>query len=100
MYVIVWEFVVKSGSEREFERAYGPNGEWARLFEKAPGFRKTDLLRDVSRANRYFTLDWWDSEEAFDAFRRVHADEYEAIDGRCAQLTESELRIGCFDAPE
>ena len=35
-YVIVWEFHVREGQEREFEDVYGPSGEWAHLFARSP----------------------------------------------------------------
>ena len=35
MYVIVWHFQIASGRERAFEDAYGPGGDWARLFERS-----------------------------------------------------------------
>jgi len=28
MFVILWEFEVKPGSEAGFEKVYGPTGEW------------------------------------------------------------------------
>jgi len=48
MHVIVWEFRVKSGHEGEFERIYGPGGDWARLFGRADGFLGIELLRESS----------------------------------------------------
>ncbi|MEX2271508.1 MAG: hypothetical protein WD690_08565 [Vicinamibacterales bacterium] len=36
MIQVVWQFVVKEEAVDRFERAYGPNGEWARLFARHP----------------------------------------------------------------
>jgi len=47
-HVILWEFLVKPGREKEFERIYGPEGDWARLFARAEGYVRSDLLRDLS----------------------------------------------------
>ena len=45
MYVILWQFRPVEGRESEFERAYGPSGEWALLFRRddgpVPKFTKT-----------------------------------------------------------
>jgi hypothetical protein len=49
MFVILWEFEVKPGSEERFEKAYGPNGQWVRLFQGDPHFRGTQLRRDPTR---------------------------------------------------
>jgi heme-degrading monooxygenase HmoA len=47
MFVTLWEFEVKPGSEELFEQAYGPEGEWVRLFRRAEPYRGTRLLREV-----------------------------------------------------
>jgi hypothetical protein len=45
-YVSLWEFRVNSGFVSEFKKAYGPDGDWARLFHRAGGYLGTELLRD------------------------------------------------------
>jgi len=45
MYVILWRFRPVVGRESEFERAYGPCGEWVRLFRREEGYLGTELLR-------------------------------------------------------
>ena len=53
MIVIVWEFRVQPGQAAGFERAYAPEGDWARLFRRSPAYRGTELLRDrlIARKN-------------------------------------------------
>lgn len=96
MYVVVWEFRARPGREREFEAAYGPAGEWARLFGGAPGYLGTELQRDLRDPGRYLTLDRWASPEAYDAFDAARGAEYEALDRRCEALTAGETRLGGF----
>ena len=96
MYVIVWEFLPKAGREREFEAAYGPDGDWARFFGRGPGYLGTELQRDVQHPRRYLTLDRWESRKAYEAFRAAHAAAYEALDRRFEALTESETPLGSF----
>ncbi len=98
MLVIVWEFRVKPEARAAFELAYGPSGDWVRLFRVAKGYAGTELVRDSSGAGRYLTLDRWQSIADFEAFRQQFAREYEEIDLRCTNLTESETKIGVFDA--
>jgi heme-degrading monooxygenase HmoA len=95
---IVWEFRVRPGMEAEFERRYAPSGDWARLFAKAEGFLGTTLLRDPADPGRYVSIDAWADEGRFAAFKRVHAAAYAALDRECEALTESEVRIGSFEA--
>jgi heme-degrading monooxygenase HmoA len=98
MYIVVWEFVVRTECVTEFEAAYGPRGEWARLFAQSEGYRDTRLLRDTSNRLRYVTLDFWSSREAHEKFLRQHQKEYATLDERCQQLTSSEAQVGEFES--
>jgi len=44
MYIIVWEYTVRDGHEAEFEKTYGPNGDWEQLFKQGEGYLGTDLV--------------------------------------------------------
>ncbi len=96
MYVIVWEFRLREGGESEFERLYGPGGDWARLFERAEGFLGLELLRETSARGRYLVFDRWSSKAAFEAFRDHFLTEYEALDRRSESLFDREEPIGAF----
>lgn len=99
-HLILWEFRPRPGSEREFEIAYGPRGEWAAFFAKGEGYLDTQLFRDLLDSSRYLTLDRWVSRDAFEAFRRLHAEAYEALDRRCEELTSHEAALGAFETVE
>ena len=58
----------------------------------------TELLKDAYVPGRYVTIDRWQSEEAFRAFRAQHDPDYESIDRDCDSLTAAESRIGAFVA--
>ena len=97
VFVYVWEFEVASEHAAAFESAYGPDGEWARLFGQDPGYLGTDLLRDRDRPGRYLTIDHWLAAAVREAFREVRRDELAELDARCAGLTEAERPLGEFD---
>ena len=69
MFVTLWEFEVKSGSEELFEKVYGPEGDWVRLFRRDARYRGTRLLRDVGAERNYMTMDSWESLAAYEEFR-------------------------------
>ena len=95
-FVILWEFCVRSGKGRQFERIYATDGAWAKFFRKGKGYIRTDLVRDLKTPRRYLTLDRWASREAYLRFKKEHRAEYQAIDERCLSLTEDEIKIGEF----
>ncbi|HEY7825621.1 MAG TPA: antibiotic biosynthesis monooxygenase [Candidatus Acidoferrales bacterium] len=97
MIQIVWEFVASPGQTLEFERCYAPDGRWAELFRRAPGYRGTSLLRDAEEPRRYLTIDRWETAAAHQSMRERLAQEYAALDRACEPLTESERRIGVFE---
>lgn len=68
-YSYIWQFQVTPGHVAEFERHYGPDGSWVKLFEQAAGYRGTVLLRDRAHPLRYITIDTWESIEAYRRFQ-------------------------------
>lgn len=97
MYVYLWEFDVPDETLAEFMRIYGPQGEWADLFRKGPGYLGTHLLCDRERPERFLTIDQWESREAYLRFRRDFAAEHEALDARGAASVVAERPLGEFE---
>jgi heme-degrading monooxygenase HmoA len=96
MFVILWEFEVKPGSEERFERAYGPNGQWVQFFQHDPHSRGTQLRRDPARPLYYFTIDIWDSEAAYNQFLAANRATYAELDRNGEELTVQERHILTF----
>lgn len=94
MIAIIWRYRVAPASERQFEQAYGSNGDWAKLFGQAEGYIRTELLRGGD--GDYLTIDYWLAADAWEAFSTHQAKAYRALDVRCDALTEAEERIGLF----
>jgi hypothetical protein len=92
MYVIVWRFT--TDDPQSFERHYGPEGVWARLFRRSAEYVRTDLLKSTDGS--YLTLDWWTSLDAYNQFRTEHADDYALIDAASESVTSFEDRVGEF----
>jgi heme-degrading monooxygenase HmoA len=95
-YTYVWEFTVDESARAEFEREYGPDGRWVALFRSAPGYLESLLLRDEAIPGRYLTVDRWQSEAAYRAFRADFAVQYAALDRDCERLTQTEHALGSF----
>ena len=97
MYQIFWEYEVRPEQVAAFERLYGADGEWARLFRRADGYVETLLFRDTDRPTRYLTVDRWQSRAAFDTFVDAASSAYAALDRQGDALTVRERRLGAID---
>ena len=95
MIALVWRYEVADEHRAAFEAAYGPTGDWARLFAQAVGFRGTELFR--SEDGSYLTIDVWERRADFDAFQGEHGGAYEALDAETERLTRCEHRIGEYE---
>jgi heme-degrading monooxygenase HmoA len=95
-FVRVWRYRVADHARAAFERAYGSDGDWARLFARGEGYLGTQLLRDAHDGAAWMTLDRWRDAAAWQAFRARFAAEYDALDRACATLTEDERDLGDY----
>jgi hypothetical protein len=117
MIALVFSYEVRDPAE--FERVYGPDGEWAEFFRQGHGYVGTELLRDVedwagslageaddarpedrapsARGGRYLVVDRWESADAYNAFVAERRTEYmERVDATRFHY-DSELRFGTFE---
>jgi heme-degrading monooxygenase HmoA len=67
------------------------------LFRRADGYLDTRLLRDRATPGRYVTMDRWEDEAAYRAFRVRLAAEHDAIDRECEALTIEERALGEYE---
>lgn len=95
-FVYIWRFRIKPEYEAAFIAQYGSGGDWQRLFEQAPGFIDTLLLKAGDRDGEYLTVDRWRSEADYRAFRANYANAYAALDRKAGNWTERERLLGEF----
>ena len=96
MFVRVWQYRVHHEQIDEFERAYGPEGDWVMLFGRSSGYEGTGLFRDCIDQNVYLTVDRWSAERDWTAFLGRWKTEYQQLDDALAHLTveDDELLSG------
>jgi heme-degrading monooxygenase HmoA len=100
MFCVIWEFRVARDKRESFERMYGREGPWARLFRENAAFLGTDLYQSVERPGWYLTVDRWESRADYERFRREREETYRTIDALGEQLTEEERLVGEFKTGE
>lgn len=96
MVEIVWEFVVKEGTQGQFELVFGPGGAWSRLFARVPGFRGTTVLRDARNPRRYLVIDLWETEAQREQALTSHQVECASLEAAFADWSESRSELGVF----
>ena len=98
-FAAVFAYEVAAGDAGAFEAVYGPDGEWARYFRGADGYRGSELLRATDSGGlSYLVIDRWDSAAAYERFIAEHAEEYERRNRATGRLYRQETVIGRFDA--
>jgi heme-degrading monooxygenase HmoA len=95
MIALVFSYEVRETDA--FERAYGPEGDWAQFFRRGRGYIGTELLRDVESEGRYLVVDRWESADAYNAFVAEHREEYMNRVDDTRFHYEQELRFGTFE---
>lgn len=97
MVEIFYRYRVHPAQARAFEHAYGPDGPWAQLFRKHPGYRRTRLFRHKMEPQVYVTVDVWNSKADYEAFRQLHAPDYRRLDSQLALLKLEENVLGYYE---
>jgi heme-degrading monooxygenase HmoA len=92
---IVYRYEARDAEE--FERVYGPDGEWAHFFRRGAGYIGTELLRDIEEPGRYVVIDRWESIEHYNAFAADHQGEYLQRSDDTQLYHLQELRFGTFE---
>jgi heme-degrading monooxygenase HmoA len=92
-FVRTWRFRPAAGQQREFERAYGPDGDWAQLFRLGDGYLGTELVKATPDGDAYLTIDRWRSKADWLRFLELHGPAYHDLDRRLAPLCAEEEEI-------
>jgi heme-degrading monooxygenase HmoA len=95
--VIALIFSYQAREPAEFERIFGPNGDWAQFFRGGRGYVGTELLKDVEASGRYVVVDRWESAEAYNTFVAEHRDEYMRRTDDTRFYHDQELHLGTFE---
>jgi quinol monooxygenase YgiN len=93
MIIRVWEYDVPEATKTEFERIYGADGAWARLFSAEEGFAGTELFVSLSTPGRYLTVDRFRDQASWQRFQDEHRVAYWALDAESEGLTLAEREL-------
>ncbi len=57
MIAILWQFEVRTGREKDFERFYGADGEWTQVNRHSRSYLGSSFLRDQAQSSRYMVIE-------------------------------------------
>ena len=103
MIAIVWAFDVKAGSEREFERFYGVDGDWTAVNRHSRSYIGSSFLRDQNQKSRYLLVEYWSEMLVYEQHRTYRSDQIAQLEARRSELVRSIEPLGVFaalDVPE
>ena len=98
-FVIVREFKVKVGCEKDFELAFGSGSVWCELLQRySDGYLDTEVKVVSVEDRRYWVRDLWKSHWDFELFRARQQHEVEEFRKWLAMkdLVEHETLLGSF----
>lgn len=64
MFLILREYDVKQGCQEQFERVYGPDGDWPNCFRTIPLTNELSSCAILFPDVIYLTCDFWETREA------------------------------------
>ena len=70
--MVVREFLVSEGRERDFEKIFGPEGIWPEFLGRSKQYLGSELRLGSKTERRFRLKDYWESHLGFEAFRAIH----------------------------
>ena len=98
MIAIVWQFDVLPGSETEFERFYGADGQWTAINRRSRSYLGSSFLRDQNLKSRYLLIEYWSEMLVYEQHKAYRGDETAKLEARRKELVESVEPAGVFTA--
>jgi quinol monooxygenase YgiN len=100
---VVWQFQVRPGQQREFERFYGADGEWSKLARRSRSFLGSSFLRDQANGTSYMLIEYWSEMVVYERHRNSLVSDIRSIEEHRDVLCEAIMPVGIFtalDVPE
>ena len=98
MIAIVWHFDVRPGSEPEFERFFGADGEWTAANRHSRSYLGSSFLRDQSQTSRYLVVEYWSEMLVYEQHKAYREGQIDNLDARLNELVVSTEPLGVFTA--
>jgi hypothetical protein len=100
---VVWQFDVKPGQQKAFEKFLGADGEWTTLGRRSRSFLGSSFLRDQAHDRRYLVIEYWSEMVVYERHRTSFGADMRRLEKQRDTLCESMVPLGVFtalDVPE
>lgn len=98
MIAVVWQFQVKAGKQRDFEKFYGADGEWSTLARRSRSFLGSSFLRDQASDTSYLLVEYWSEMVVYEKHRQRLSNDIATLEQRRNELCEAIVPAGVFSA--
>jgi len=98
MIAVMWQFDVKRGRERDFEKLYGADGEWTALNRQTRSYLGSSFLHDQNRPSRYVLVEYWSEMLVYEQQRKSRVATIESIESRRAEFVDAVEPLGIYTA--
>jgi hypothetical protein len=95
---VVWQFQVKPGKQKEFEKFYGADGEWSQLARRSRSFLGSSFLRDQATASSYLLIEYWSEMVVYERHRKSFVIDVQTAEERREALCDAVVPLGIFSA--
>jgi hypothetical protein len=95
---VVWQFDVRGGTEHEFERFYGADGEWTKVSRRSRSFLGSSFLRDIAVQGRYLLVEYWGEMVVYEKHLANFDAEVKTLEEQRARFVNRMETIGVFTA--
>ena len=103
MIAVVWQFQVRPGQQKAFEKIYGADGEWTSLGRRSRSFLGSSFLRDQAQDTHYLLIEYWSEMVIYEQHRKSFVTDLRKLEAQRDALCESITPLGVFtglDVPE
>jgi quinol monooxygenase YgiN len=98
MIAILWQFDVRTGREREFERFYGADGDWTQVNRHSRSYLGSSFLRDQNQSRRYVVIEYWSEMLVYEEHKAFQREAVQSLEAKRAELVTSVEPLGIYTA--
>ena len=98
MIAVVWQFQVKPGQEKAFEKFYGADGAWTNFGRRSRSYLGSSFLRDQAYSTQYLLIEYWSEMVIYEQHRQSLLTELRRLEEQRDTHCESILPLGIFTA--